>query len=126
MLLDKNSFNSIIKTTRLSDRAVDIIEAIFINHEPTKEVAIRFNVSIQHVNTLKSRFQKKIEQASDLTSFMAKNKPRLATQQLLEHQREIFKLRESGYTLQQILDFLDKINVVVAMSTLSHFLREKS
>lgn len=126
MSLDKNSVDLIIKKTRLTEKSQDIIRAIYIERKNTKEIAKRFNVSVQHVNTLKYRFQKKIEQANDITTFMVINKPRLSTQQLEKYRKEIFKLRETGYTLQQILFFLRKMNITVAMSTLSNFLRDKT
>lgn len=111
------------KCGRWSERNLGVVRSILVDGEPLTQAAAKHEMSKQQANVLRARFIAKAGQER-VEAFMAREKPKLATTVLEPFRQDMQTLRDKGYTLAQIVAFLQESDVQTSVTTVRKFLKE--
>lgn len=105
-----------------SRRSLGVVRAILVDGISLNVAAATYEMSKQQANVVRSRFLAKAEKLR-VDSFMAREKPKLATTALESFSADMRLLRDKGYTIKQIVTFLRENGVETSVTTVRTFLR---
>lgn len=100
-----------------------VVRSVLVDGEPLTQAAAKHEMSKQQANVLRTRFIAKAGQER-VEAFMAREKPKLATTVLEPFRQDMQTLRDKGYTLAQIVAFLQESDVQTSVTTVRKFLKE--
>lgn len=95
---------------------------MIVDNVPVSEAASAHTMSSQQANVIRARFLTKAEKLR-VQEFMQREKPTLSVPALDRFVTEMRILRDKGYTIDQIVGFLEENGVATSPSAVRIFLR---
>lgn len=126
--MDAAQFERVASKCRWYERSLTVVRAILVDGVPLADAAAAHDMSPKQARVLLGRFNDKAEQVrvNELEEFMRQEAPRhaSATFEALEpFTKEVRTLRDSGYTVEQIVTFFKHKNITTSATTVRRFLR---
>jgi hypothetical protein len=103
---------------------LNVAKALIVDDTSLSEAAAAHTMSAQQANVIRARFLAKAEKIR-VKEFMQREKPKSGSA-LLPYASGIQTLRDSGYTIDQILSFLRENGVIASRSAVRTFFKSRS
>ncbi|HET9239189.1 MAG TPA: hypothetical protein VFO10_18155 [Oligoflexus sp.] len=122
--MDEAQFDRVAVKCRWSERSLNVAKALIVEAASLSEAAAAHTMSPQQANVIRARFLAKAEKMR-VEEFMQREKPRFGSA-FLPYTKGIQTLRDCGYTIKQIISFLEENGVSVSRSAVEAFFRHRS
>lgn len=122
--IDAAQFQQIAAKCKWSERSLGVAKALIVDGVPLSEAAAAHQMSPQQANVIRGRFLAKAEQAR-VEAFMEREKPkRVNSDNLKPFATQMQTLRDKGYTVTQIVAFLEENGVTTSPAIVRKFFKE--
>jgi len=109
---------------RWESRSIQIVRELLVDGIPLSLVAEKYKVTMQHASVLRRRFNDKAAVNNSAADFMKKVKP--AGMEIFKpFKQELNKLKHAGYTVDQMLQYLELNGLKTTAAILNEFLNPK-
>ena len=124
--LDADQFNLIasIYCKRWAERSINAVRDLMVNGASYDDVAAKYDMTPQQASVQRNRFLKKIEEHAEcrVAQFMQREKPLLLNRELEPFSKDIYTLRDKGYSSEQIAAYLEENGVQASVNDIEKFL----
>ena len=123
--MDATEFEQVAAACKWSERSLGAARAMFVEGVPPAVAAAAHQMSRQQARVLRDRFAVKVKETR-LAAFAQAEQPKAtaSVQQDLERFTDELKaLRDMGYSIDQLVNFLERNGVHVSASTVRKFTR---
>lgn len=120
--MDEQQFTAVAATCRWSERGLAVVRAILVDGVVLADAAARHDMTSKHARTLLTRFQEKAERLR-LEPFLRKEQPKAVASPLLRFANDLRTLRDKGYSIEQVVAYLQENGVTTSATKVRNFLR---
>lgn len=108
---------------RWSEKALGVARAVLVDDVQPKAAAAKFEMSVAQVRVTVSRFQAKAEKIR-VADFMEREPPKLTAAAIEPFAQDIRTLRDKGYSMQQIANYLREHGIETSATTVRNYLED--
>lgn len=108
---------------RWSDKALGVARAVLVDDLQPKDAAAKYQMSVAQARVTVSRFQAKAEKIR-VADFMEREPPKLTAAAIEPFAQDIKTLRDKGYSMQQIANYLREHGIETSATTVRNFLED--